>query len=324
MTKKHYDVQDYNFEKIGELAKIINEKKQYDIVINIYEKNGNVINDFKKLKKLKKKYKKVKFKIIYSDEYIQKNKKKQIVLNIIKISLIILIIGVIIYLSLFLIDQNKAKKLTKEVNKYKVEINTPEAVKGEEKEEVLTTYNKQYSKMFNDLKQINNETVGWLTVKGTNIDYPVVKHSDNDYYLNKDFENNSNRYGWIFMDYRNSVPNLNQNTIIYGHDSGGVMFANLYKVLYKSWYTNKNNQKIIFNTETEAATWQIFSIYKINSTNDYLKTNFSGDEFTNFINLITKRSIYDFKVSVNNNDKILTLSTCYGEKQRLVVHAKKI
>ena len=53
MTKKHYDVQDYNFEKIGELAKIINEKKQYDIVINIYEKNGNVINDFKKLKKLK-------------------------------------------------------------------------------------------------------------------------------------------------------------------------------------------------------------------------------------------------------------------------------
>ena len=323
MKKKFYDINDYNYEIVEKIVQLIDDKKRYDVILKIYEHNGDVTKDFKKLKKLKKQYKKVKFKIVYSDEYIKKNKKKQIILNIICILLIFIIIGTIIYFSLFFIDQNKSQKLSKDIKKYKIEIETPNN-NDENKEEIITAYNRKYSKMFSDLKQINNDTVGWLTIKGTNIDYPVVKHSDNDYYLNKDFEKNTNRYGWVFMDYRNSAPNLSQNTIIYGHDSGGVMFANLYKVLYKKWYTNKNNQIITFNTETESSSWQIFSIYKIDTTSDYLKTTFSGNEFNNFVNMITQRSIYNFKVQVNSNDKILTLSTCHGDKQRLVVHAKKL
>lgn len=326
MKKIYYDIENYNYDFVVETVKIIHQHKHYNIVINIHEHNGDVLKDFQKLKKLKKQYKKVKFKITYSEEYKRKNQKKQIILNIIKILLILIIIGTIIYFSLFFIDQNKSQKLSKDIKKYKIEINSPQVNKESKKEEekIITAYNKEYSKMFSELKKINNETVGWLTVKGTNIDYPIVKHSDNDYYLTKDFENNTNRYGWLFMDYRNTAPNLSQNTIIYGHDSGGVMYGNLYKVLYKNWYTNKNNQKITFNTETESSTWQIISIYKIDTTSDYLQTTFQNNEFSNFINMITKRSIYNFNVTVNNNDKILTLSTCHGDKQRLVVHAKKL
>lgn len=320
MTK--YDIKNYDYDLVKEAIKMIDENKRYDIIINIYENKGDVVKDFGRLKKFKKKYKKVKIKIIYSDEYIKKNKPKQIAMNITKILLLLIIIAIVIYFALFFVDQNKSQKLAKDIKKHKVQLNSPSVENKEEK--VITTYNKEYSKMFSELKQINNETVGWLTVKGTNIDYPIVKHKDNDYYLNKDFENNQNRYGWLFMDYRNTAPTLSQNTIIYGHDSGGVMFANLYKVLYRSWYTNKNNQKITFNTESETGTWQIFSIYKIDTTSDYLKTNFTGNEFSNYINKVTKRSIYNFNVKVNNTDKILTLSTCHGDKQRLVVHAKKI
>ncbi len=323
-----YDIENYDYNIVKQTVQLIDENKRYDITIYIHEHNEDVIKDFNKLKNLKKQYKKVKFKIIYSKEYIQKNKNKQIILNIIKIILILIIIGTIIYFSIFFVDQNKTKDLSKKIQKYKPEINISESIENkntkEEKPKIITAYNKEYSKMFSELKKINNETVGWITIKGTNIDYPVVKHADNDYYLNKDFENNNNRYGWLFMDYRNTAPTLGQNTIIYGHDSGGVMFGNLYKVLYRKWYTNKNNQKITFNTENESATWQIFSIYKIDTTSDYLKTNFTGNEFQNFINIITKRSIYNFNVNISNSDKILTLSTCHGDNQRLVVHAKKL
>ena len=323
-----YDIENYDYNIVKQTVQLIDENKRYDITIYIHEHDEDVIKDFNKLKNLKKQYKKVKFKIIYSKEYIQKNKNKQIILNIIKIILILIIIGTIIYFSIFFVDQNKTKDLSKKIQKYKPEINISESIENkntkEEKPKIITAYNKEYSKMFSELKKINNETVGWITIKGTNIDYPVVKHADNDYYLNKDFENNNNRYGWLFMDYRNTAPTLGQNTIIYGHDSGGVMFGNLYKVLYRKWYTNKNNQKITFNTENESATWQIFSIYKIDTTSDYLKTNFTGNEFQNFINIITKRSIYNFNVNISNSDKILTLSTCHGDNQRLVVHAKKL
>lgn len=325
MERKSYDIENYSYDLTEKIAQIIDDYKRYDVSINIYENNEDVIKDFPKLRKLKKKYKKVKIKIIYSPEYIKKHKKKQILLNIIKLVLILIIICTIIYFLMFFIDQNNSQKLTENIKKYKVKDQIPNLnVQSDEEQEIITTYNKAYSKMFSDLKQINSETVGWLTVNGTNIDYPVVKHSDNDYYLNKDFENNTNRYGWVFMDYRNSAPNLGKNTIIYGHDSGGVMFANLYKVLYRNWYTNKKNQIITFNTENESSKWQIFSIYKIDTTNDYLKVNFNGNEFLDFVNMIKGRSIYDFNVDVNNNDQILTLSTCHGDTQRLVVHAKKI
>ncbi len=333
--KKNYNVSYYDYNLVKDSAKMIDKHTNYqnkNVIINIHDHNGDVLRDFKRLKKLTKQYKNIKFKIVYSKEYIKRNRKKQILLNLIKIILMLIIIATIVYFALFFVDQDKAKDLSDHIKKYKPEITTPDNNQPNQTvpetqnqaPQILNTYNKNYSKMFSELKKINTETVGWLTVKDTNIDYPVVKHSDNDYYLHKDFENNNNRYGWLFMDYRNTAPTLSQNTIIYGHDSGGVMFGNLYKVLYRKWYTNKNNQKITFNTENESSTWQIFSIYKIDTTTDYLKTTFTGNEFKNFVHMITQRSIYNFNVPVSTNDKILTLSTCHGDKQRLVVHAKKL
>ena len=103
----------------------------------------------------------------------------------------------------------------------------------------------------------------------------------------------------------------------------GVMFGTLYKTYNKNWYKNPDNQIITYNTLYEDMEFQIFSIYKVPDTNDYLKVYFDGDnDFLEFIDMITERSIYDFNVPVNADDKIITLSTCSDNgTKRLVIHA---
>lgn len=103
------------------------------------------------------------------------------------------------------------------------------------------------------------------------------------------------------------------------------MFGSLKKVLTKKWFNNKENYIIKISTETENTLWQIFSIYRIPTTNDYLQTEFnSDDEYQRFIDMLLKRSSYNFNSYVNENDNIVTLSTCYNNSDKLVVHAKLI
>ena len=167
--------------------------------------------------------------------------------------------------------------------------------------------------------------MGELIVNNTNINYPVVQGSDNDYYLDHNINKEKNANGWIFLDYRNDAMNLNKNNIIYGHNMyySGIMFGTLYKTANSSWYTNPENQIITYNTLYEDMQFQIFSIYRVPDTNDYLKVFFDDDnDFLDFIDMITKRSIYNFNVPVNADDKIITLSTCSNNgTKRLVIHA---
>ena len=105
---------------------------------------------------------------------------------------------------------------------------------------------------FNELLRKNPDTVGWIEVKGTNINYPIVQTTDNSYYLNHAFDGSKNEAGWVFMDYRNDSVNFNQNTIIYAHSRlTGSMFGSLKKHLNSSWYTNKNNHIIRLSTPIE-------------------------------------------------------------------------
>ena len=101
------------------------------------------------------------------------------------------------------------------------------------------------------------------------------------------------------------------------------MFSTLKNVLKESWYTNPNNLNITFNTINGSMQAQVFSVYVVDNTNDYLYINFSDEDFVNFVNMIKNRSIHNFNVDLTLEDKIVTLSTCsnYGDK-RLVVHAK--
>lgn len=178
---------------------------------------------------------------------------------------------------------------------------------------------------FTELKKINNDVKGWIQVNGTNINYPFVQASDNKYYLNHSFNKSLNYAGWVFLDYRNNLTN-NKNTIIYAHGRlDKTMFGSLRNILSSGWLNNTDNYVVKLSTEKENTLWQVFSVYHIPTTSDYIQTEFSSDD--EFLQLITKlkdRSMFNFNTDVNSNDNILTLSTCYSDTEKVVLHAKLI
>ena len=176
---------------------------------------------------------------------------------------------------------------------------------------------------FAELKTENSDTVGWLIVPGTTIDMPIVKTDNNSYYLTHDFDKKYNSLGWVFADFHNNFPDLSTNTIIYGHTyRRKTMYSNLKNVLENSWLNDKSKHTITFDTEKERLTFEVFSVYTIKKTNDYLCTNFgSKDRYQKYLNQELKRSIKNFGVIPTTVDKIITLSTCYYDaNSRLVVH----
>jgi len=179
---------------------------------------------------------------------------------------------------------------------------------------------------FSKLKNINNDICGWIQVNGTNINYPFVQTTNNDYYLTHSFFKEYNEAGWVFLDYRNNIQSLHKNTIIYAHSRiDTTMFGSLKNLLNSNWYNNKDNHIIKLSTETQNTLWQVFSVYHIPTTSDYLKIEFkNSDNFAKFAKMLQDRSVYTFNTSVNNSDKILTLSTCYSNGEKMVMHAKLI
>lgn len=179
---------------------------------------------------------------------------------------------------------------------------------------------------FDALKKINPETVGWIMVPGTKINYPFVKTNNNDYYLKHSFDKTSNKKGWVFLDYRNDIDNLYKNTIIYAHGLvNNQMFGSMRNVLKQNWYKNKNNHIIKISTPYSNQLWQVFSTYTVEPESYYITTYFNNDyEYEKFIQTIKSRSAYDYGIDITKVDKILTLSSCYDDKKRMVLHAKLI
>ncbi len=178
---------------------------------------------------------------------------------------------------------------------------------------------------FNELKAINPDTVGWVQVAGTNINYPYVQGSDNNFYLKHSFNRQPNGSGWVFLDYRNDKEEYGKNNILYAHARlDNTMFGSLRMVVTPSWYNNSNNYVVKTSTPKYNALWQVFSVYTILPESYYIKTKFSDEEFATFLNTITARSVHDFKVNLSPDDKILTLSSCYDNERRVVLHAKMI
>lgn len=179
---------------------------------------------------------------------------------------------------------------------------------------------------FNELLEKNSDTVGWIKVDGTKVNYPIVQAEDNDYYLSHTFDKSNNIAGWVFADYRVDFTTFGKNTIIYGHNMNNkTMFGSVPSMLKSSYLNNSSNYYIKISTPTCNTLWKVFSIYTIEPEVYYLKTNFRTEPFENFLNTIKGRSIYNFGIDVTPEDKILTLSTCDNTgTKRVAVHAKMI
>lgn len=262
--------------------------------------------------------------------------KKKILFNLIIITLIISLIFSSYKIIKYKIDEHNLKNQINNINN-KININeiTNEEVEIINQTEKIPKSNPYWDYInmnlidvnLNELKKINNDIKGWIKVNGTNINYPFVQGVDNDYYLTHSIDKSHNVAGWVFLDYRNDLLNTNnKNTILYAHGmNNNTMFGSLRNILNSNWFDNPNNYVIKTSTEYENSLWQIFSIYRIKTTNDYIKTTFQSDkEFEEFYTTIQKRSSYNFNTNVSSTDKILTLSTCYNNSDKVVLHAKLI
>ena len=250
----------------------------------------------------------------------KKNKSKKYKKAILNLVIYIMLLSILLYSGIKIYKWYKDK-----TNNNKIAEQIKDTVIVEEKNE--DENKKEYKIDFDKLKDQNNETVAWIKVNNTNIEYPVVKTNNNSFYLNHSFDKSQNSAGWIFADYRNKFDNTDKNIVIYGHNMrDDSMFGSLKNILNSDWYDNEENTNITLYTENEKCIYKVFSIYKIESEDYYIKTGFNNDDdFEKFIKTIKARSIKEFNVDCLKNDSILTLSTCSNNnKYRVVLHAKKI
>ena len=189
-----------------------------------------------------------------------------------------------------------------------------------------TNEEKKYKINFEELKHKNSDTVAWLKVENTNIEFPIVQANNNSYYLTHNFDKKYNVAGWIFADYKNKLDGTDRNIVVYGHNMrNNSMFGSLKDVITEEWYNNEENKYITFVTENDYQTYQVFSVYQIKTEDYYIQTEFKSNEFTEFIDTITKRSKKNFGINVSKEDTILTLSTCSNNnKYRVVLHSVRV
>lgn len=232
------------------------------------------------------------------------------------------------------IDSNKTVEQTEQVE----DAGNVEEIEDSDKTETIATNEPpntpywNYIKMklldvnFSELSKINSEVGGWIQVSGTNINYPFVRTSNNDFYLTHSFDKSYSKAGWVFSDFRNHDDGTDRNLILYAHGRyDATMFGTLRNILTSGWLNNTDNFTVRTVNNSVSELWQVFSVYKIPTTNDYIQTSFSNDdEFGRFAELLRKRSAYDFKTTVAPTDNILTLSTCFSSSERVVLHAKLI
>lgn len=277
-------------------------------------------------------------KVMTREEYRKIKKKKKLVLKTWVLKVLIVLFSLALILSLLKIyfwtqDNKKIADITKEIN----EIVTPTPIEEEgelinppeDKANDYWDYVKLpfYEVDFTALKEKNPDTIAFIHMQGNNINYPVVQTDNNDYYLKHAYDKSKNSAGWVFMDYRNNITDLSENTVIYGHGRlDETVFGSLKNALTKTWQANKENYVIWLTTEKENLVFQIFSIYTIPSENYYIETDFSSSaDKEKWLNTMKERNTTSFDTSVNTNDKILTLSTCQNNNGgRIVVQAKLI
>lgn len=244
----------------------------------------------------------------------RKANKIKIIISIIQLIFIVILIYSLINIFLWYKSNKANKQVMEELSQ------TIETVKEDGEDD------KKYKINFEELKSKNSDTVAWLKVENTNIEFPVVKANDNSYYLTHNFNKEDNSAGWIFADYKNKFNGKDKNIVIYGHNMrDNSMFGSLKNVIKEEWYNNENNKYIILATENEYSVYEVFSVYKIEKEDYYIKTDFNSDkEFEEFLQKVKERSIKDFNIDISKENSILTLSTCANNnKYRVVLHAVK-
>ena len=254
------------------------------------------------------------------NKHLKNSKKIKILLLIVLTTIVVL--GVT-YMSYYLYNNYKTRKDNTEILG-NVKINETD-ITGTKTERML---------QLEELQKENEEIIGWLEIEGTNINYPVLQASDNDYYLTHNYKKEKSSTGSIFLDKDFDLINGSSNYLIYGHRSkSGLMFEDLMKYAKEDFY--KEHTKVKFTTNKDDSLYEILSVFysrvyyksEKNVFRYYYFVNANNEqEYNDFVNNAKKVSLYDTDVTANYGEQLLTLSTCeYSQEDgRFAIVCKKV
>lgn len=273
---------------------------------------------------------------------MENKRKTRIVRKVLLLGIAVCLIktGQIKYLSIeHRTQQNTLKKMTEDAGE------GSEALRDtEEKETDLSVLTQKNGPQVQDEKEPvilaryaalyeeNNDLAGWLSIEGTEIDYPVMQCEDDEYYLHHDFYGEESKYGCLYVKEEADID-VGTNFIIYGHNmKDGSMFGELDLYEKESFY--EGHPVILFDTLYEERIYEIIAVFPsqvYNVEDDVFKYYqfYKADneaEFNDFYSNIRKLSLYDTGVEAVFGDTFLTLSTCayHVEDGRFVIVAKRI
>lgn len=240
------------------------------------------------------------------------------------VSLVVFIVSVsmLIY---YITQYGKSQKIYNDLNEEVLETtenNTTEFVDDENNEhsfEISNTVDFEY------LKSINPDCVAWISFPVLGIEYPVVQGKDNNYYLTHSYNNVETWSGSIYMDYRNNPDCTDRHTIIYGHNmQDGSMFHKLLKYDKESFYTkNKGKNYFYIYTENGVNVYEIYAVVDAEVSKNQIPFSlksldrYSLEEYETEIESLQD---YDTGVTLNADDKLVTLLTCQYDSKSQVRH----
>ena len=168
------------------------------------------------------------------------------------------------------------------------------------------------------LKKQNPDTVGWIHIPGTNIDYPIVMPpaEDPEYYMDHSFSGANYSTGAIFIETR-CRPGilLNKNTIIVGHNIRlqGMMFNQLVKFEQEDFF--KEHSEVYIYTEEGKFVFNLFSFYKVDQEYNFRRVNFQNDEvYLQYLEAMRQNSYHQREgLTFSADDRIITMYTCTND-----------
>lgn len=241
----------------------------------------------------------------------KKSHKKNIILKKIKMQNILLIIFASIFivsgciLLKWYIDTGRSDDKYKDLAKQVIQVNNSEENTNQDQVD------------FEKLKSINPDTLAWIKIDGTTINYPVMKTIDNSYYLTKNFYKEYDVCGSLFLDYKSNLTD--KNIVIYGHNiKRGIMFSDLEKIVNGKL---GNDIDIDLYTPDKMMKFKVFSSYNIEPEDYAINTSIKENDLNEFKETLKQRSEIGFESEYINSNQILTLSTCdRSGKKRVLVH----
>lgn len=175
---------------------------------------------------------------------------------------------------------------------------------------------------FDKLQEINPDVYAWITVPGTPIDYPVLQRpDDNSYYLTHTIDREEKAEGAIYTENYNSTDFQDANTVIYGHDmKNGTMFRSLLEYQDRAFFDE--NREILIYTPDAVRHYKIFAAYPYDNRHLLLSFDFTDKSvYRQYLDSIfairDMNACIDSSVEVDTDDKIITLSTCYGAQREM-------